>query len=194
MIRCIILFLMVTQLAVSTGCGATVVYVVRHAEKAVDPDVPGDPRLCAAGDARAEALIETLTTVENIAAVYSTNTQRTRATVKPLADARGLEVQGYTSSELDNLADIIETEHQGKAVIIAGHSNTVHTIISAFGAEVPEEFEGGTDCNDYDNLFVVVIKNDKATAVALHYGAVSPPDNGEPPVGTQGLPCAWCGS
>src|SRR5687767_7346778 len=64
---------------------ATVVYVVRHAEKATNS--PTDPDLSAAGQLRAVALKDTLSKVI-LSAIYTTNYKRTQQTATPTAQAK----------------------------------------------------------------------------------------------------------
>ncbi|MFC5271491.1 histidine phosphatase family protein [Adhaeribacter terreus] len=75
---------------------ATIVYLVRHAEKSTNH--PDDPDLNAAGKARAEALKEILLN-KDISAIYSTNYKRTKQTAEPLAKARNLAVQQYEAHD-----------------------------------------------------------------------------------------------
>ncbi len=66
------------------------VLVVRHGEKISEED----ERLTEAGRARAGRLTEMLKNSE-IAAIYSTDTERTIGTAQPLADALGLKIRIY---------------------------------------------------------------------------------------------------
>ena len=99
-----------------------------------------------------------------IAAVYSTDTERTRGTARPLADARRLPVTVYDKPKA--LAEKVRAEHGGDAVLVVGHSNTVPELLKAFGCA--ESVSIAAD--EYDNLFVVVPKGTgPATLVRLRY-------------------------
>jgi len=173
--------MLMVSLAVLTGClaapvtppksqhepvGAMTVFIVRHAEK--DLSGGNDPPLTAAGQQRAEALRDTLRS-HPVAAVYTTNTLRTRSTAAPLAAARGLEPRLYDASQKGALARRLREEHRGQTVVAVGHSNTVLLLIESLGAArpVPEV----TDA-DYDYLFEVTVQPDgSASAQARRYGA-----------------------
>jgi hypothetical protein len=77
-----------------TACSTTVtsVYLLRHAER------PGgqDPDLTPEGQQRAQELVRVLKNVP-VAAVYSTDTNRTRQTAQPLATDHGLTLQFYST-------------------------------------------------------------------------------------------------
>jgi phosphohistidine phosphatase SixA len=110
----------------------TVVFVVRHAEKAAGDDPP----LTAAGQARAEALA-TLLAHQPLVAVYSTPYLRTRQTVAPTAEQHGLGLTEYDPGS--DLPAAILAAHPGEAVLVAGHSNTVPAIVAGLGASEPAE-------------------------------------------------------
>jgi phosphohistidine phosphatase SixA len=129
----------------------TTVYIVRHAEK--DTTVAGntDPELSADGRARAQALNQTLAKRQP-AALFTTDTKRTRATLAPLAAATKLEPQTYDPKRGRDLADMVLKDYAGKSVVIVGHSNTVLSLIDDFGGIPPvDEIRD----NEYDYLFVV---------------------------------------
>lgn len=148
---------------------ATVVYLVRHAEKAAEP--AADPPLTAAGESRARALADLLRDA-GIGAVYSTQFARTRLTAAPTAARFGLEVTvlsagGNVAAHARAVADAIRAR-PGGAVLVVGHSNTIPTIVEALGAPAP----GAIRDDEYDSIFVVVLPEDGApTGVRLRYGA-----------------------
>lgn len=146
----------------------TTVLLVRHAEKQ-DPNsnAPAEP-LSTLGAARAQELKRVLFRA-GVSAVYSTDTVRTRSTVKPLADAFRMTTNLY--SDPAAVAAQILADHPGDVVLVAGHSNTVGPLIAALGAVVPTAaFE------DFDNLFLVSRAGSSAASVNLQYGANSTPD------------------
>ena len=128
----------------------TTIYIVRHAEKDSTSD-RADPTLSALGQTRALALRKTLMG-HHPAALFTTDTKRTRATLAPLAEALKLEPQTYDPKRGRDLADRILKEYAGKSVVIVGHSNTVLSLIDDFGATPPVEEIGE---NDYEYLFTV---------------------------------------
>lgn len=150
----------------------TIIYVVRHAEKAIDDPDPRDPGLSPLGLARREALGRTLADVP-LRAVYATEYRRTRETVQPLAEGRGMAVTVAPARDAAGLAKTILESHRGETVLVAGHSNTVPAILRALGAaEAPDLAE-----SDYDDLFIATVSSDgRAALLRLHYG---PPDDAE---------------
>ncbi len=147
----------------------TRVYVVRHAEKDLTPDLT-DPPLTAAGQARAQALRAVIPRQVRLAAVFSTNTARTRATAQPLADARRLTVQLYDARQLAELAARVRRDYPGQAVLVVGHSKTILETVEALGA--PRPVPTIPDAA-YDYLLEVHLPLNPAqpgTAQAHHYG------------------------
>ena len=155
-------------LAPAAARGQKAIFVVRHAEKISDTD----QRLTDAGRARAARLAQMLKD-SAVTAIYATDTERARDTVKPLADALGLKITTYdTGGGMSGKADArpfvaaLRKEHGGDVVLIAGHSNTIPDLLEALGC--PEAIELAS--NEYDNVFVVVPKADAtATLVRLRY-------------------------
>lgn len=169
---------LVFLLAALTGCATnrpsgtepspvTTVFIVRHAEKDPTPGL-ADPSLTPAGQQRAEALRDTLRSYP-VAALYTTDTSRTRATIAPLAASLKLEPQLYDPKQPAQLAQRLREQHRGQTVVIVGHSNTVLSLIDALGAPrpVPELSDA-----DYDFLFEVTLPAEGAASARVsHYGA-----------------------
>lgn len=153
----------------------TTVILVRHGEKNTEPGNP-DPDLSPAGQARAQELARVLgaTTVD---AIYATNFKRTQQTVKPTADKLGKTPTIIDAKATSDLVNRIVTENRGQTVLVAGHSNTVPTIINVLGGgsspDIPD--------SEYDNLFIVTIyKFGKAKVVKLKFGSSVPAATGSP--------------
>lgn len=139
------------------------IFVVRHAEKTADQQ----QLLTEAGRARAQKLAAMLKD-SGIAAIYSTNTERTRGTVQPLADALGLKVELYdTGASMSGKVDArpfvaaLRKAHPNDVVLVVGHSNTLPNLLETLGCQ--EKIALGD--NEYDNLFVVVPKADGPTTL-----------------------------
>jgi broad specificity phosphatase PhoE len=172
MVRCLLALLMFALGACSSSKPtvppapvATVVYVVRHAEKGTTP--PQDPPLSPAGEARAQALLAELKN-EPISVIYTSNTTRTRSTVAPLAAAKQLAPVVYDPLQPAELARQIQEQPRGKTILVVGHSNTVLETIEALGA--PRPVPQLTDA-DYNYLFKVTLPaTGAATATASRYG------------------------
>ena len=148
----------------------TTMIFVRHAEKASIP--VGDPNLTEEGVLRAKELARQLVDADVVAgidAIYSTDTQRTRQTAKPIADALGLEISIYANEEDDEpVVDVMVDEHKGKIILVVGHSDTLPKMIAALGASknVPPIAE-----YEYDNLYLISIPwFGKTKTIRLRYG------------------------
>ena len=159
-----------TKVKVKTKPVVTTVYIVRHAEKDTTSN-PADPTLSALGQARALALRQLLVRRQP-AALFTTNTIRTRATLAPLAEALKVEPQEYDPRRGRDLADRINKEYAGKSVVIVGHSNTVLSLIDDFGLVPPVDEIGE---NDYEYLFTVRLAEGTMPTVDMSgYGAERP--------------------
>lgn len=160
-----------------TACSHTY-YVVRHAEKAVpSPGItmqtPNDPPLSEAGQQRAVALKELLQD-KKIAAIYSTNTIRTKSTAEPLREALSLTVQTYGPMPDTAFVRLLKGL-KGNALVV-GHSNTVDNIVN--GLTGTTSVPGDLTDSEYDNLFVVTYKKFFGTKIKYErrkYGAASKP-------------------
>jgi broad specificity phosphatase PhoE len=143
---------------------ATVVVVVRHAEKATDD--PRDPTLSDAGRARAQALADALVGA-GLDAVYTTQYRRTRLTAAPAAEAAGLEVQvrpvgpGNAASYDADLIREIRALPPGSTVLVVGHSNTVPGLVEALGAQDAADMTE----SEFDRFTVVLLPAQGRTRV-----------------------------
>ncbi len=145
----------------------TTVLLVRHTEKGNEPK--NDPNLKKPeGENRAKKLAEVASEAD-VRAIYTTNANRTRQTVQPLAKALNIQPVIYDSTPW--LVNDITTKHKGELVLVAGHSDTVPSIIKALGGDsrrcpIDEQF---------DNLCIIVIlEAGKAEVIHLKYGDPSP--------------------
>jgi broad specificity phosphatase PhoE len=154
----------------------TTMIFIRHVEKASIP--ADDPGLSAAGDRRAAELARQLVVADVVAgidAIYSTPFKRTMDTVKPVADALGLETILYDPSDNEAVLATILRNHKGKIILVVGHSNTVPILIADLGAskKVP-----AIAANEYDNIYIVSIPwFGKTKTIRLRYGE---PYTGDP--------------
>jgi phosphohistidine phosphatase SixA len=155
----------------------TMVLLVRHAEYCGHPDDPpdypcnpsgDDPDLGYKGGLRAQELAH-VGEKAGVEAIYTTDKNRTKQTVRRVADKLGIEATVYTDTW--GLVYTILSEHDGDVVLVAGHSPTVPEIIDALGGN-------GASCeigNEYDNLCVLTIHTpEEAKVVNLQYGEPSP--------------------
>lgn len=137
----------------------TTVILVRHAEKGTDD--PKDPELSEAGKQRAQRLAEVLKEIK-VDAIYSTPYKRTRNTVAPLAEVKGLSIVTYDPSKKDEIDQLLQ-KFSGGTIVVAGHSNTVPGFANYLTGKT--EFQNFDD-SDYDNLLIVsVIERGKSAKV-----------------------------
>lgn len=145
----------------------TVIYMVRHAERSrVNPQ---DPPITAAGRLRASMLSQTLRSVP-LAAIYSTELQRTRQTIKPIADRTGIQPTIIPRSNPTELVRRLQNDHAGQSVLVSGHSHSIPGLLQTLGVQEEVYLHRG----DYDRLFVVIHKNGETPIlVQLHYGGLA---------------------
>jgi 2,3-bisphosphoglycerate-dependent phosphoglycerate mutase len=98
----------------------TTFILIRHSEKVADGSA--DPHLSPEGQARAQKLALMLKDTR-LNAIYSTNFKRTKDTVKPLAEAQGLDVLRYEPLQAKAIEKILR-QNLGGTVLMCGHSNT----------------------------------------------------------------------
>jgi phosphohistidine phosphatase SixA len=152
--------------------GASLVLLVRHAEKATEP--ADDPPLTGAGVARAQALATALRDAR-VTSVITTQLRRTRDTAFPLATARGLtpEVVPVATGALPAHVEATVTairRHAGDVVLVVGHSNTIPAIIAALGGPLLPDI-----CDSaYSNLFILQLGGGDPRLVQAHYGVPDP--------------------
>jgi broad specificity phosphatase PhoE len=142
----------------------TTVYLVRHAEKVVEPK-NDDPDLTDRGKKRA-AQLERVLRAAKITAIHSTDYKRTKLTVEPLAKTLGVPVESISTKTPDAVKHLLE-KHAGQTVLYTGHSNTLPDMIAALGVK---EKVTMTDA-DYDRLYIVIRDGTaEPVLIALHYG------------------------
>src|SRR5690606_34821074 len=88
----------------------------------------------------------------SFAAFYSTDFNRTRQTIEPIATINGHEAILYDPMDF-TLADVV-LDHTGENVFIVGHSNTIPPLINAYlgSAIYPNMTE-----TEYGNLYKITV-------------------------------------
>nr|WP_276327637.1 histidine phosphatase family protein [Sinorhizobium fredii] len=121
--------------------------------------------LSESGQQRAKMLAERLKDA-GVTAIYATQATRTVETAEPLAKTRGLEIRVHSYEDSDGLVRLLRSENGRDRVLVVGHWSTIPEILKALG--YPEEVK--IERSAYDNLFVVVPKEEQAPIVLhLHY-------------------------
>ncbi len=151
------LLLLCAALCVATAASAqsTLVFLVRHAEKAAVP--ANDPPLTPEGEIRAKALGEVLANA-GIGAIISTPFARTLSTARPVASKFGITIDTVAiGSAVPAHAQAVAAavrKHQGQAILVVGHSNTIMQIAAALGApSLPDLCDG-----DYDQIITLQLQ------------------------------------
>lgn len=144
----------------------TTIYLVRHGEKDLTPGI-ADPLLTPAGEARAQLLAKRLAR-RHPAALFTTDTRRTRATLAPLAQATNLTPLVYNAQDPNGVAIMLYKEYAGRTVVVAGHSNTLLPLLTALGVTAPmKEIKD----EEFDYLFKVELRPGQPARLAVsRYG------------------------
>lgn len=138
----------------------TTFILVRHAEK---EGTGKDPVLTKEGEERSRALVQ-LFDKQKIDAIMSTNFNRTRNTVEPIAKAKGINTQIYGSM---NEPDVVKLIDAGGTVLICGHSNTIPALANLLLGK--NQFANYED-SDYGNILIITTSAiGKATVTHLKY-------------------------
>ncbi len=147
---------------------ATKIFIVRHAEK----EAGKDPVLTSAGNARAGDLMRALQN-EGVQKIYVSQYKRTQNTADSMRIQLKISTVQYASDTLcDDLVNAIMVNGDfGKTILIIAHSNTIPQIIRKFG--VTDYPYGDIPDNEFDNLFVITYKKEKAKLKKMKYGANS---------------------
>lgn len=157
-----------TSVKAQQEAAATKIFIVRHAEK----ETGKDPVLTPAGNARAGDLMRKLQN-EGIQKIYVSQYKRTQNTGDSLRLQLKIDTVHYAADTVcDNLINaIMEHGDFGKTILIIAHSNTIPQIIRKFG--VTDYPYGDIPDNEFDNLFLITYKKEKARVKVMKYGAKS---------------------
>lgn len=145
------------------------IILLRHAEKdlSLDPDDP-DPELSAQGKQRAERFVSTVRQYKP-QAIYSSMYKRTIATVVPLAEQLDpkyrMMIQFYNHRNLDELVQRMKASG-ARTIVVAGHNTTTPALANLL---IGENKYKPLDESEYDKIWIVKIKNGKATAEVFTY-------------------------
>lgn len=144
----------------------TTIYIVRHAEKDLSDPANTNPPLNEAGLQRAASLSNVLKK-KKITAVFSTHYTRNLQTAAPLCQRIKKDPTIYDPKKNDQLVEQIRKEFANKAVLIIGHSNTVLSIVKAFGGN-PSLQEIRDD--QYNLLFKLTLEPQSTVTELMTYG------------------------
>ena len=146
-------------LVVAAAEAAPVIFVVRHAEKAITAG--NDPDLSVAGQKRAEALARILKDSQ-ISAVLVTEFKRTQETAAPTARAAHVTPTVVPANDVPRLIGKLRALN-GNALVV-GHGNTIPELVKALGVATPISIPD----DDYTEILVVSL-GDVPQLLRLHY-------------------------
>ncbi|CAN5316908.1 phosphoglycerate mutase family protein [soil metagenome] len=151
------------------GCTeSNTIYLVRHAEK----DTGKNPSLTKIGKQRAEDLMNLLKD-KNITGIYSTDYKRTIETAEALSKLTNVAVQLYSVDTTTLFIKKIFSSDGNNLVV--GHSNTILSFLDSAGIQHKKK---NISDNEYDNIFIIKIKNGKATELSEEkYGEITLADS-----------------
>jgi phosphohistidine phosphatase SixA len=144
------------------------IYIVRHAEKLSGDD----PLLTEDGNKRAGDLMRQLKD-KKISRIYVSEFKRTQNTGDSLRIQLGIDtVQINADTSCASLfAAITKHNDWNKSILIITHSNIIQKVIYKLGiTEFPQE---NIPAAEFDNLYIVSLKNKKAVLKQLKYGKLS---------------------
>jgi phosphohistidine phosphatase SixA len=141
---------------------ATVVYLVRHAERAEDGT--SDPVISLPGWDRSRLLAEMLADA-GLTNIHTTDLRRTRGTGRPTAEAQGLDMDLYDPRDLAAFAERLRGM-PGRHLVL-GHSNTTPQLVSFLGGEPGDPIEE----LEYDRLYIVTLSDEGASTVLIRFGS-----------------------
>jgi broad specificity phosphatase PhoE len=145
--------------------GVRLVVLVRHAEKVDDSR---DPALTAAGKARAQCLADLLAPAA-VTDVLSTDYQRTRDTVGPVAAHHGRTLE-VLDTDASGWVERLRALPPGAVAVVAGHSNTIPALVRDLTGQAVTLAD-----DQYDRLFVLAVHDAGGSMLAMRYCERSPP-------------------
>ncbi len=144
----IILAILFSLSALPAAHAQEVVYLIRHAEQALDIE---DPPLTEAGHQRAKAWAGILRDA-GIKVVYTSKKRRTKQTGEPIAQALNIPLETMPRRDVAGLVDRLRARHADDVVLIISHTRTIPRLVKELGHSEDVTIER----DDYDNLFIIV--------------------------------------
>lgn len=162
--RVLLLFLLFFSIGVFAS-EPTLVYLVRHSEKEAQSQ---DPSLSAKGRNRVEMLRYYFEKIP-LDAVFSSQYKRTQETAGPIAIDHGKELQTIKAQDPGAQIEALQS-FSGGTVLVAGHSNTVPSLIKGLGGP-----DLSIEESQYDDLFLLILSDGKAILQHIQLKAWSSP-------------------
>lgn len=173
-----LLFVFVSLAFATASAEPSLVIVVRHAERAPEPN--GDPSLSGEGVQRAQLLAATLADAKPTA-IITTQFRRTQETALPTAKKFGIEplvIALRRGALAAHIQEVVAAVRQlSGVVLVVGHSNTVAEIVAGLSAAKPTQL-----CEtSFSNIYVVNPQPAGSAVLQFKYGQADP----APSVGCQ---------
>lgn len=145
----------------------TTIILVRHAEKA--DDGTDNPTLSKEGLLRSIQLAYMLR-ADSVAAVFSTDYERTIKTAEPTANFHDVPIRKYFASNQELFLNNLLQQYRGKTVLVVGHSNTIPNLLNILTNGNHWKIKDYV----YNDFFVVnVIRKGEGKMTHLKYGKMS---------------------
>ena len=150
-----------TLIASAAAAQQSIIFIVRHAERAEMPaqqrppqpnmhaSILNDPPLSPAGQARAQKLAQVLRSA-GIKHVYTSEFKRTRETAAPLAQQEKVKPVMAPAKDIDSLVTALKAAKE--PTLVVGHADLIPEILKKLGVTDAVAIAD----SEYDNLFVVV--------------------------------------
>lgn len=159
------------------GDAPVTVFLVRHAEAEPRTQQQNDPGLTDRGRERARALTRLLSK-SGATRFFSSQYERTQATITGLAEACGGEVEIVEAGSTEEQMAALRAMEPGAVAVVAGHSNTIPQLIQALGGECKDledhpQYGRMIPHDEYERLYVLSLSSDPEAApatVELRYG------------------------
>lgn len=161
-------FLFLSQLNAQALSEKTTIILLRHAEK--DTSTPGstmmqaNPDLSLKGKERAEKLLEILKQY-SFDSIFSTNFNRTRNTVLPLAKKLNKEITLYDPKNQDVFAEKLKAL-KGQSILVVGHSNTIPVLVNLLTGIT--KYPNLAD-DEYNKIWILELEAGKIKETQIQY-------------------------
>lgn len=161
-------FLFLSQLNAQGLSEQTTIILLRHAEK--DTSNPGstmmqaNPELSLKGKQRAEKLLEILKQY-SFDCIFSTNFNRTRNTVLPIAKRLNKEIILYDPKNQQVFADKLKSLKR-QTILVVGHSNTIPTLVNLLIGQ--PKYPNLAD-DEYDKIWILTFEAGKIKETQIQY-------------------------
>ncbi len=164
----LIVFIAFIQTNAQIKSDVTTIILIRHAEKdtsaAGSTMMQADPPLSDKGKLRAGKLVETLKPYA-IDSIFSTNFNRTRSTVQPIATTTRIGISSYDPKSQVAFAEQLKAM-KGKTILVVGHSNTIPALVNLLIGSA--KYANLAD-NEYNKIWILLFENGKCTESQIQY-------------------------